>query len=171
MYTIIKEVLLRTPLSVWILLFFLTKRGIAISQERPINLSKMFLVPFIFIIWGLEKMITQFSHLEFCLISYFLFIFPGTLIGYWLYKKYQNFFKQESVFIRKKCYLPLIIILINFFVKYILNVTLGISPSFYNDISFDIIYSAVSGLSIGLFFGGILYTNFVLKELNKPILP
>ena len=170
MYNIIKEVLLGTPLWVWILLFILIKRGIAISQERPINLSKMFLVPFIFMLWGFEKMITQFSHLDYCLFSYFIFIFPGTLIGYLLYKKYQIFFKQESIIIRKKCYLPLIIILINFLVKYLLNVTLGISPSFYTDISFNIIYSAISGLSIGLFFGGILYTNYVQKELNKPIL-
>ncbi|MFJ8101047.1 hypothetical protein [Lysinibacillus sp. NPDC096212] len=170
MYNIIREVVLRTPLSVWILLIILTKRGIAISQERPINLSKMFLVPFIFMIWGFEKMISQFSHLEICLISYFFFIFPGTLIGYLLYKKYQMFLKQESVIIRKKCYLPLIIILINFLVKYLLNVTLGISPSFYNDLSFNIIYSAINGLSIGLFFGGILYTYYVQKELNKPIL-
>lgn len=170
MYNIIKEVLLRTPLWVWILLFILIKRGIAISQERPINLSKMFLVPFIFMIWGFEKMITQFSHLGYCLISYFFFIFPGTLIGYLLYKKYQMFFKQKSTIIRKKCYLPLIIILINFLVKYLLNVTLGIVPAFYNDLTFNIIYSAMSGLSIGLFFGGILYTNYVQKELNKPIL-
>ncbi|MFJ7978798.1 hypothetical protein ACIQ1D_00580 [Lysinibacillus xylanilyticus] len=170
MYNIIKEVLLGTPIWVWILLFILIKRGIAISQERPINLSKMFVVPFIFMLWGFEKMLTQFSHLEFCLISYFFFIFPGTLIGYLLYKKYQIFFKQESVIIRKKCYLPFIIILINFLVKYLLNVTLSISPSFYNDISFNIIYSAISGLSIGLFFGGILYTYYVQKELNKSIL-
>lgn len=170
MYNNLTEIFLRTPLWVWILLFILTKRGIAISQERPINLSKMFLVPFIFMIWGLEKMITQFSHLELCLISYFLFILPGTLIGYLLYKKYQIFHKQDLVIMRKKCYLPLIIILINFMMKYLLNVTLGISPSFYNDISFNIIYSAISGLSIGLFFGGILYTYYVHKELNKPIL-
>lgn len=170
MYNIIREVVLRTPLPVWLLLIILIKRGIAISQERPINLSKMFLVPFIFMIWGFEKMISQFLHVEFCLISYFFFIFPGTLIGYLLYKKYQMFFKQESVIIRKKCYLPLIIILINFLVKYLLHVTLGISPSFYNDLSFNIIYSAINGLSIGLFFGGILFTYNVQKTLNKPIL-
>ncbi|MDM5248789.1 DUF6622 family protein [Lysinibacillus sp. G4S2] len=166
MYNNIIEIFLRTPLWVWILLFILIKRGIAISQERPIHLSKMFLVPFIFMIWGFEKMITQFSYLELCLTSYFLSILPGTLIGYLLYKKYQIFYKQELVIMRKKCYLPLIIILINFMVKYVLNVTLGISPSFYNDISFNIIYSGISGLSIGLFFGGILYTYYAQKEIN-----
>ncbi|PER08734.1 hypothetical protein [Bacillus cereus] len=169
MYTMIKEILIRTPLWVWILLFFLIKRGIIISQERPVNLSKMFMVPIIFMIWGFDKIITQFSHLGYCLISYTIFILPGISIGYLLYKKYQIFFKKESLIFRKKCYLPLAIILVNFFVKYILNIALGISPSFYGNISFNIIYSAISGLSIGLFFGGIFYTIYMQSKLNNPI--
>ncbi|MBE4939633.1 hypothetical protein [Bacillus thuringiensis] len=163
----IKEVLIRTPLWVWILLFILIKRGIAISQERPINLSKMFLVPVIFMMWGLEKIINKFSHLGYCLISYTIFILPGILIGYLLYKKYQFYFKQDTVIFRKKCYLPLIIILINFFVKYLLNVTLEVSSSFYDDIAFNVMYSAISGLSVGLFFGGILYTFYMQSKLKN----
>ncbi|PEU05005.1 DUF6622 family protein [Bacillus cereus] len=163
----IKEVLIRTPLWVWILLFILIKRGIAISQERPINLSKMFLVPVIFMMWGLEKIINKFSHLGYCLISYTIFILPGILIGYLLYKKYQIYFKQDTVIFKKKCYLPLIIILINFFVKYLLNVTLEVSSSFYDDIAFNVMYSAISGLSVGLFFGGILYTFYMQSKLKN----
>ncbi|MGA5673923.1 hypothetical protein ACPCKQ_18555 [Bacillus bombysepticus] len=163
----IKEVLIRTPLWVWILLFILIKRGIAISQERPINLSKMFLVPVIFMMWGLEKIINKFSHLGYCLISYTIFILSGILIGYLLYKKYQIYFKQDTVIFRKKCYLPLIIILINFFVKYLLNVTLEVSSSFYDDIAFNVMYSAISGLSVGLFFGGILYTFYMQSKLKN----
>ncbi|HDR8156263.1 TPA: hypothetical protein QC057_005361 [Bacillus cereus] len=163
----IKEVLIRTPLWVWILLFILIKRGIAISQERPINLSKMFLVPVIFMMWGLEKIINKFSHLGYCLISYTIFILPGILIGYLLYKKYQIYFKQDTVIFRKKCYLPLIIILINFFVKYLLNVTLEVSSSSYDDIAFNVMYSAISGLSVGLFFGGILYTFYMQSKLKN----
>ncbi|MCU5769805.1 hypothetical protein OCD09_21935 [Bacillus cereus] len=163
----IKEVLIRTPLWVWILLFILIKRGIAISQERPINLSKMFLVPVIFMMCGLEKIINKFSHLGYCLISYTIFILPGILIGYLLYKKYQIYFKQDTVIFRKKCYLPLIIILINFFVKYLLNVTLEVSSSSYDDIAFNVMYSAISGLSVGLFFGGILYTFYMQSKLKN----
>lgn len=163
----IKEVLIRTPLWVWILLVILIKRGIAISQERPINLSKMFLVPVIFMMWGLEKIINKFSHLGYCLISYTIFILPGILIWYLLYKKYQIYFKQETVIFRKKCYLPLIIILINFFVKYLLNVTLEVSSSSYDDIAFNVMYSAISGLSVGLFFGGILYTFYMQSKLKN----
>ncbi|PFC91257.1 hypothetical protein, partial [Bacillus cereus] len=147
--------------------FILIKRGIAISQERPINLSKMFLVPVIFMMWGLEKIINKFSHLGYCLISYTIFILPGILIGYLLYKKYQIYFKQDTVIFRKKCYLPLIIILINFFVKYLLNVTLEVSSSFYDDIAFNVMYSAISGLSVGLFFGGILYTFYMQSKLKN----
>lgn len=97
MYTMIKEVFIRTPLWVWILLFILIKRGIAISQERPINLSKMFLVPMIFMIWGLDKIITKFSYLGYCLISYTIFILPGILIGYLLYAKYQIFSSKRRL--------------------------------------------------------------------------
>ncbi|EEK48373.1 hypothetical protein bcere0002_45520 [Bacillus cereus ATCC 10876] len=84
-----------------------------------------------------------------------------------LYKKYQIYFKQETVIFRKKCYLPLIIILINFFVKYLLNVTLEVSSSSYDDIAFNVMYSAISGLSVGLFFGGILYTFYMQSKLKN----
>ncbi|PFQ21758.1 DUF6622 family protein [Bacillus cereus] len=170
MYTMIKEIVAGTPLWIWLLLLFLIKRGIAISQERPINLSKTFLVPVIFMIWGLDTIFTKFSQLGYCLISYTIFIFLGILIGYLLYQQYQTFFEKEKVIFKKKCYLPLIIILINFFAKYLLNVTLGISSSFYDDILFNIIYAAISGLSVGLFFGGIFYTFYVQSKLNNLIL-
>ncbi|SDC84142.1 hypothetical protein SAMN05421663_104278 [Terribacillus halophilus] len=170
MYTLTKEVFLRTPIWVWILLFILIKRGIAISQERPVHFTKMFLVPGIFMIWGLDKIITDFPHIIDCMTSYVIFILIGGLIGYSLYKRYQMFFMKDGIMFRTKCYLPLIVILINFAVKYLLNVFLEISPTSINDIIFNIVYSSINGLSVGLFFGGILYTYQIQSKLDRSIL-
>jgi len=52
-------------------------------------------------------------------------------------------------------------------VKYLLNVTLEVSSSFYDDIAFNVMYSAISGLSVGLFFGGILYTFYMQSKLKN----
>ncbi|MED3728389.1 DUF6622 family protein [Priestia endophytica] len=165
-----KETLLHTPLWVWLLLIILIRMGIATSKERPVHFSRMFLAPLIFMIWGLWTITSTFSHLGYSLISYIVFIFPGVLIAYLLYSKYQSFFKKGTVTFKKKSYLPLFIILINFVVKYLLNVLLSSSPTFYNDTLFNIIYSSINGLSVGLFFGGILYTFYMQSRLNRSTL-
>lgn len=84
----------------------------------------------------------------------------------WLFlnKRYQSFVRIESVVFKKKSYLPLFIVLLNFIVKYILNVML----IFYHSSVFHIIYSSANGLTVGLFLE-VSYIPFICKVSLKTL--
>lgn len=163
MHITVQQILSSTPIWVWILLVVLIKMGMNTSQERPVNLPKMFLAPLIFMIWGLWTITTTFSQLGLTMTSYIIFIIPGIFIGYSLNKQFQAFYKKDSIVYKKQSYLPLMVVLLNFIVKYVLNVML----IFYHNTFFHIVYSSVNGLTVGLFFGEIIYTYLVKLKYSK----
>lgn len=152
----IQQIISSTPIWVWLLFVLLIIMGINASQERPVNLPRMFIAPLIFMTWGLWTILTTFSHAGLALTSYIICIIPGVFIGYVLNRKFQSFYKNDRIVYKKKSYLPLFIVMLNFIIKYTTNVML----IFHHDTLFHIIYSSVSGLTVGLFFGGIIYICF-----------
>ncbi|MBM6384098.1 MAG: hypothetical protein JSY10_08895 [Paenibacillus sp.] len=159
----VQQIIVNTPTWVWMLLVALFILGIKNSQERAVNLAKMFVAPLIFMIWGLWTITTSFSHIGVTLTSYVIFIVPGFLIGYILNKNFQAFYIKNSTFYKKTSYLPLVIVLLNFVVKYGLNVMLV----FYHSDLFHVVYSSANGLTVGLFFGGIVYTILIKSEIKN----
>lgn len=149
------EVIKRTPAMVWFILAFLIVRGLNSSRDGEVSLKRMIIVPLVFMIWGLEKLFTSFHYLSIALVCYVIAAGLGSMLGYVLYSRFRRIYKKEGVFYRTGSYLPLTIILINFFMKYILNVVLAIQPDFHGDLTFNIMYSVVCGVSVGLFIGGI----------------
>ena len=169
LFFVIKLILQSTPFYIWILLLFLIKKGMKSSEEAPINITKSLIVPTVFIIWGLDSICRSSENIIILfinLICYFLFMVGGSRVGFLLYQKYQRCFKVDSVVYKSKCYLPFIIILINFTMKYILNVFSSVLPWIKSFIGFHILYSGLSGISSGLFIGGIIYMYLESKKLN-----
>ncbi|WP_124065917.1 DUF6622 family protein [Clostridium sp. E02] len=150
------EVLTQTPIIVWVLLVILIKRGQAATQDARISFSKMLLVPTIFIIWGLMKLFTKFAYFGESVCVYVVLAAIGSMVGYSLYSRFRKVYKKENDFYRTGTYLPLMIILVNFSVKYCLNVAVSIQPFLYNNFEFNLLYSIACGFSVGLFIGGLL---------------
>ncbi|AIY83385.1 MAG: DUF1453 domain-containing protein [Clostridium baratii] len=166
-FNILFIIISRTPFWVWILLIFLIKRGISTSQERKVNIPKSFIAPIIFTAWGLDTMVDKFSYVRLDLVVYILLAIFGIFIGFNLYKKYQGYLLKEDGIYHAKCYLPLIIIIVNFMLKYILNVAIGANPHFSLSLGFNMIYSIISGTSVGLFLGGILNTFIQIRKIYR----
>ena len=153
---IIREIICRTPFYVWLIFIFLLKRGIRACKNGELSLPKMFIMPSVFAIWGLEKLLLKFNYLGISMIFYAIFIGFGTLASYCLYSRYRRLYIKDGYLYRTGSYLPITIMMTNFSVKYLLNVAMNINPLLYNTLSFNILYSLLSGFSIGLFIGGIL---------------
>lgn len=151
----IVEVIRQTPLHIWFLLAFLIVRGLQSAKDGVLSIPKMAVVPVIFMLWGLETIFTRFEHLGVALVGYLIFAAMGTFAGNALYAKYRTIYQKEQRFYRSGTYLPLIVILINFVVKYALNVSLALDPSLYGKLMFTVLYCLFSGVSVGLFIGGI----------------
>ncbi|TCM96411.1 hypothetical protein EV294_105278 [Paenibacillus sp. BK033] len=127
------------------------------SQEKEVssNLLKPLLVPGIFITWGLYTIFTAFSFINDAFIVYLICAVAGTFLGYQLYRRNHRFFVRNGALIREKNYLPLIIVLINFVIKYALNIYMHVDADAADTLSFNVLYTAISGISVGLLFGGI----------------
>jgi hypothetical protein len=163
---IIAEIISGTPFYVWILLIFLLKRGLNSAKDGEVSFQKMFIVPLVFMIWGLEKLFTGFSYLNIAMILYILFMCLGLLISYFLYSRYRKLYIKDNSLYKTGTYLPLIFVIVNFFVKYLLGVALSINPSLYSTLYFSTLYSLLCGFSVGLFIGGILQAYTASSQLK-----
>lgn len=149
------QIFTNTPLWVWFILAFLIKKGISATNNKPVHLVKSLIVPFIFILWGLEKVFTRFEFPLMIIMIYLIFILMGVIFSYYLYRNRRFYIKNDILFQTGSC-IPLIVMLSNFLVKYILNVSLAVSPHLYNTFSFNVFYGLICGFTVGLFFGNIL---------------
>ncbi|OAB39365.1 hypothetical protein PMSD_05435 [Paenibacillus macquariensis subsp. defensor] len=163
MHPTIQQIIANTAIWVWILLAVLVILGVRGSQEKKVNIKRMFIAPLIFMIWGLWTITTSLPHPGFNLIFYIIFVIPGFVIGYVLNQNFQGFRLHNSIVLKKQSYLPLFVVLLNFIVKYILNVMLV----FYHSTFFHAVYSSGNGLTVGMFLGGILYTSIVTSQLKN----
>jgi len=111
-------------------------------------------------------MITSFAYLGSSLLAYIIALALGCGIGYVLYNRTQRFYFKQGVAHHGKNYLPLLVILINFVVKYTLTVMLIMNPNLGYQLSFIVTYSLISGLTVGMFFGGILNTYVSVNKLR-----
>ncbi|WP_338049386.1 DUF6622 family protein [Photorhabdus heterorhabditis] len=53
--TIIKD----TPIWVWILFAFLIRRGISALYDREMRIDRLFLLPIVFLVWGIYNVIYE----------------------------------------------------------------------------------------------------------------
>lgn len=150
------EVIKGTPVYVWAILILLIKRGLGAAKDGIISFPKMLIMPAIFVVWGIDKLFIYFPNVGVSLSTYLSFACIGTALGYTLYGRFRHIYTKDNVLYKSGTYLPLMIILINFSIKYCLSVWLAINPALYDDLSFSIFYAALSGFSVGLFFGGVL---------------
>ena len=161
------ELIKRTPTYVWIILAVLIKRGLSSAKGGMISLPKMMVIPVIFMVWGLEKLLTRFDYLEIALVFYIVTAGIGTAAAYALYSRFRMVYKKDGVFYRTGTYLPMVIMMINFLVKYISNVALSIVPALYGNLNFNIFYAVISGFSVGLFIGGIYQAFVACRQYNE----
>lgn len=163
--TILVKIIESTPLYVWGFLIFLIHRGIKMSKEVPVDIKKSFTIPVIFIVWGIYSIYTEFPNIMVNFLFYFVFRIMGTYIGFKLYKKFRKIYFRNNILYKSSCTLPLFTMIINFLVKYILNVLIAVKPGIVQNSIFTVVYSSISGISTGLFFGNILFTYLGMKKL------
>ncbi|MFT8917238.1 MAG: DUF6622 family protein [Oenococcus sp.] len=162
---IIFQIIRHTPFWVWIVLFILIKRGRALMTESPVSVGRSCLMPAIFIIWGLNTIVDRFQSPNVLLSFYIGALVPGFLFSYYLYKNRRFHVNHDGLLIQEGSRLPIIIMLSNFLVKYLLNVILATQPGLYANLPFNIFYGCICGFTIGLFFGGIFKSMQAKRQL------
>lgn len=161
------KIIENTPFWVWILFAILIRRGIALNHDGAVSLKKSLIVPSIFILWGVERIFFGFSYPLRSFIVYVLVLMVGSYVGYLLYSYTQNFYFSNGIFMRKGSLVQLWVILINFVIKYILNVSINLNPSLLSNSNFNLSYSVIAGFTVGIFLGGIINTVLIRKRVGE----
>lgn len=155
LFTFLAEVVRRTPVYVWVLLAVLISRGLSASKDNVLSFPRMFLFPAVFIIWGLEEVVAHFAFPGGSMLTYGVLAVMGTFGGYALYNRFRHCYQKEGVIYRSGTYMPMVVMMMNFIVKYALNVAMSINPGLYGSVGFNLFYAGICGCLVGLSIGGI----------------
>lgn len=148
------EIIRNTPLWVWPLLLFLLYRGYQQSQARTIGLSKLGIIPGIFLFLGFYGLIHAFGAHPLNLVLWGLGIGLAVLLHLKLeLPKGVRFSPQEQTFHVPGSWLPLALMLAVFCAKFAVGVIVGMRLPIANTATFTATISLIYGLLGGMFLG------------------
>lgn len=166
--TFLTEVVKRTPVYAWVILAVLIMRGLSASKDNVLSLSRMLIFPAVFLIWGLEGVITRFAFPEGSILTYGVLAAVGTLVGYALYDRFRHCYQKDGVIYRSGTYMPLVVMMLNFIVKYAMNIAMSINPGLYGSIGFNLFYAVICGCLEGVAIGGVCQAYRAVARLELP---
>ncbi len=161
------DIILGTPLWVWLLFGYLIFAGLQSIKPQSIPLWKFSIVPIIFISWSLSTIYHKCQHCMSMSIIWLGTLSIGFMIGYFLIRKINiKLDKKTHIIYWPGSFMPLILSLIFFSVKYPLGAAYAINPVLKENtliLGVDIIVSGlISGIGLGRFTG-------IVKQYLKKI--
>ncbi|MDX7988751.1 hypothetical protein FE392_15680 [Xenorhabdus sp. 12] len=147
-----------TPVWVWVLFVFLVLRGIKALSDREMRIERLFLLPMIFLIWGIYSVLTETYFSNESLMMFGIGLILGIAIG-WLIWKSQPRLKSKpdsTLIIRPGTPLTLMLILVTFISKFIITSMLSIHPTLLHSLHYNQFFGLFSGILDGVFWGGTL---------------
>lgn len=151
LFTIISH----TPIWVWGLFVFLLIRGCAALSEQKISIRRLFILPLIFLAWGIWSVNQEFNSNLLSLTGMIAGLAIG-IPGGWIPGKNQPRLKRKpgtEMIIRAGTPLMLMLIIIAFGTKYGLMVWLFLHPEMHYSAPFGFLFGLITGTVDGLFWG------------------
>ena len=147
-----------TPVWVWILLVFLLRRGFAALYDREMTTGRLFFLPMLFLFWGAYGVITETALAGISLTMMTAGLLVGILFGYRLWRSQPPLKNTDNpgMIIRAGTPLTLVVIVSAFCLKFILTSALYLQPGLRSTASFCLLFSGLTGLVDGVFWGGTL---------------
>ncbi|MDX6914343.1 DUF6622 family protein [Pectobacterium carotovorum] len=146
-------ILRHTPYWVWIVLGYLIYAGIKASQPRRQSLTRMLVVPIVFMVWGVSAIFHALLIPLAASGGFLLTLIVGLGIG-WTWGKTSGAYLPESrVFQRTGSWWPLGLMLLTFCSRFYFSVQLARFPALAHDPAFCLLSGAASGITAGIFSG------------------
>jgi len=161
------QLISRTPVWVWALLVFLLYRGVKASQDRELGLRAMLVIPCVMLFLSVQGMFQHFGFapIPFSIWALCLMITAGVAAHFTSAGSFR-IISPTHLWVRGS-WLPLILMLLIFIVKYAENVAVAIQPALRTETAFVLICSAVFGVMNGLFFGKLVRLRQLLSKGSK----
>lgn len=161
----ITNIIQNTPVWVFILLFMLLYLGYSQSKDREVNIYRVYILPSVII--GLS-LFGMFSTFDISFTSLNLWFVSMALCAVFTMKKISSknisYDKNKKTFKITGSWIPMILILVIFSIKYLIGFISATNPEFLDNINFIYLVSIIYGLINGVF---LARTLNILKTKNS----
>ncbi|TNF67512.1 MAG: hypothetical protein EP298_06910 [Gammaproteobacteria bacterium] len=168
--TTIYYTLAYTPWWVYVLFIYLLFIGIKASKPSHKPISKLAIIPAIFLILSIESLINQTNLHGINLLAYAIALVIGIIIGFIIACFIGAQATKENnkyIIILPGSWLTLILILIIFISKYYFGFKVGDNPNLIHNLYFTITMLSVYGVTAGLFIGRFIFYLMRIYQYRK----
>ncbi len=145
------EIIKHTPIWVFVLFIALLYLGYSQSKDRQVNANRIFILPVAMILLSLYGILSAFGTMVMSYIVWFLAGSISLLLGLKIFSlKRIEYNPLEKVFHIPGSWIPMLLILVIFFIKYFVGVVVAKELPMIHQIEFilciSILYGCISGL-------------------------
>jgi hypothetical protein len=157
-------ILQHTPVWVWTMLAVLTAFGLSQVRDRQVGLARVTVVPLVLVALSAGGVLSAFGHSAIAVSAWFVgiagsLVFARKLIA----ARGASWSAQTSTLHVPGSWLPLVLMLGLFAIKYFAGVSLALHPALATDSEF----AGLCGLAYGVFAGMFLGRSLSLRSLAK----
>lgn len=159
------EIIKHTPIWVFILFAALLFLGYSQTKNREIKLKRIFILPMAMILLSIFGIFSAFGMMPTALTLWFLGGGISLIIGLKLsFPRDTEYDDSKKIFYIPGSWIPMFLILIIFFTKYLIGVIVARQLPIINQIEFIVVISLLYGLISGIFLSRSIV---MLKSKNK----
>jgi hypothetical protein len=159
-------ILTHTPLWVWGIFAFLLYRGILASQDRNLNISRIYILPLVMLALAVQGMAHGFADADWLPIWGSAVLLSAAL-AYRLTPTDSIQVLPEPDMLRERgSWVPMIIMMAIFVTKYVVGASLGLHPELADNTVFVAIVCALYGTFNGMYLGKMLATLALYRRYS-----
>ncbi|HVV94251.1 MAG TPA: DUF6622 family protein [Hyphomicrobiales bacterium] len=152
--TMITEIVVHTPVWVWLILAYLLFMGVRSLWPRTVGFTRLAIMPAVFFVWGLWTLFETFRLTPLAVGLWVVGLVIGGAIGATLVARLSIGADRE----RGLLHMPgspvnLVLIILIFVTKYYFGVRIGMAPDLVRDPGFVAFDLGISGILTGIFLG------------------
>lgn len=159
----LQQILINTPIWVWALLAFLIYRGVLASIGRETGIRRLFIIPLAMLALSIHGIATSFGAASGVLpvlsvwSTWLAAAVAGTALAWTLFSLDSvSVYPERGTVFQEGSWMPLMLMMSIFMMKYALNVVLHVAPQVTQDSGFVIAVCMLYGLFNGIFIGRLL---------------
>lgn len=161
----LQQIFSHTPLYVWAILGFLVYRGVLASRAREVSLRKLCIIPLVMLALSLSGVHGSFGLAGIASFAWAIGALAGAALAWSLTKTVTIVAIPTRASVQRPgSWVPLMLMMSIFCMKYAVAVTLAIAPAYAHATGFIVPVCLAYGCFSGIFLGGLLRTLAVYRQ-------
>jgi hypothetical protein len=165
MLMMLMQIVEHTPVWVWGLLIALIALGLSQVRARDVSLARVTVLPLILIALSFSGVISTFAHSSIAILAWVSGMAASIAFGrHFIHPRGAYWSNERGVLHVPGSWLPLVLIVALFLIKYTVGVSVSMNPALAHDTIFAAGFSLAYGLFSGLFAGRALALRLLASQ-------